>query len=246
MKPQSHVERQRSYYQNRAGDYHNDHVVPGDEHFIALEYATTLAKMLDCKSVLDVGAGTGRALNFIKSRLPAVRAVGVEPVPELAARTAADNIEIINGSGENLPFQDSEFDMVIATGVMHHIREPNPVIREMTRVCGKLLAVSDSNRFGQGSSGSRLAKVLVYKAGLWATFERARTRGKGYMESNSDGVFYSYSVFDSMGLVADWADRTFVIPTRSATAGFFGTITESSHGLLIGIQEPTGGGWAGA
>ena len=235
---------QQTYYERTAAGYDHAHVKPGDEHYIALEYAIALATMLGCTSLLDVGAGTGRALKFIRDRSPEIQLIGVEPAEALREQAVADLLDVRAGSGEALPFANEEFDAVIATGVLHHVPDPAPVVAEMMRVCKRLLVVSDSNRFGQGSTPARAAKVLIHKARLWPAFETARTRGKRYMESVDDGIFYSYSVFDSLPTVSSWADRAFVVPTDPQRPGFFGPITSSPHAALVGVREPQEG-WAG-
>ena len=68
----------------------------------------------------------------------------------------------------------------------------------MTRVARFGVMIGDANRFGQGFTAADLLKLAVHRAGLWPTFERFRTKGRGYMESDEDGIFYSYSIFDSM------------------------------------------------
>jgi hypothetical protein len=104
--------------------------------------------------------------------------------------------------------------------------------------------ISDSNRFGQGSSSAGALKLAIHRAGLWSAFERIRTRGRGYMVSAGDGIFYSYSIFDSMPQLRAWADRVFVIPTMpQKRSGRLQIATP--HGLVAAFREPSGSGWAG-
>jgi hypothetical protein len=64
------------------------------------------------------------------------------------------------------------------------------------------------------------------------------------MESDGDGIFYSYSIFDSMSQLQAWADRVFVIPTTPQKRLSLMQIA-TSHGLLVAFREPSGHGWAG-
>ena len=73
--------------------------------------------------------------------------------------------------------------------------------------------ISDSNRFGQGSLLARLAKLAMYKTRTWRWYDLLRTRGKGYLVTDGDGVSYSYSVYDSFALLSAWADRLILIPS---------------------------------
>lgn len=85
-------------------------------------------------------------------------------------------------------------------------------MKEMLRVARKAVFISDSNRFGQGSRIQRIVKLLLFKARLWGVFNYLRTLGKGFLFSEGDGVFYSYSVYDSFQQIASWADRLILVP----------------------------------
>lgn len=238
-------DRQRDYYEQTAAQYAELHVQPGDEHFVALEYVVALLAVARATSVLDVGSGTGRGARFLRQRRPDLRVMGLEPSDALREEAAQQGGEYVAGGGQDLPFPDKAFDAVIACGVMHHVPDPAPVVDEMVRVARRAVMISDSNRFGQGTRPMRLVKPVLHRAGLWPRFEKLRTRGRGYMESETDGVFYSYSVYDSVAQVAAWGDRIFVIPTTAKPAPWTGGFFTASHGLLVAIREPEGPGWAG-
>jgi hypothetical protein len=111
--------------------------------------------------------------------------------------------------------------------MLHHVPEPDAVIREMMRVARKAVIIIDGNRFGQGSWPMRLLKLALYKAGLWGVIDYIKTGGKGYILSPGDGVHYSFSVYDSLHLIAAWADQLILIPTESykATSWFHPLLT---------------------
>ena len=238
------TQRQQDYYAETASAYDSMHVRPGDAHFIALEYVAALLHVVRAKSVLDVGSGTGRAIQFLRQRCPDLRIEGVEPVSKLREQAQVPGTVMHDASGENLPFHDGSFDVVTSFGLLHHVPAPAPVITEMTRVARSGVMISDSNRFGQGSTAAGMLKLAVHRAGLWPTFEHFRTKGRGYMESEGDGIFYSYSIFDSMPQLQTWADRVFVIPTRPQKKLPLVQIA-TTHGLLVAFREPSGPGWAG-
>lgn len=238
------TERQQEYYAETASTYDEIHVRPGGEHFIALEYATALLDVVRAKRVLDVGSGTGRAIRFLQQRCPGLEVEGIEPVGALRERARDLGTILHDASGEALPFSEGSFDVVMALGVLHHVPDPAPVVAEMTRVARGAVMISDSNRFGQGSSSAGALKLAIHRAGLWSAFERIRTRGRGYMVSAGDGIFYSYSIFDSMPQLRAWADRVFVIPTMpQKRSGRLQIATP--HGLVAAFREPSGSGWAG-
>lgn len=239
------IQKQRSYYARTASNYDGAHLHEDGAHEIALGVIAGLAPSLGARRVLDVGAGTGRGVRRLQSLLPSVEVIGVEPVPELVAQGHAKGIAehaLVVGNGTALPFADASFDVVIATGVMHHVPQPRIVLSEMMRVARRAVFVSDANRFGQGRVRARAAKLALWSAGLWKAFDHVRTRGKGYMESEGDGVFYSYSVFDDLPLLSAWGERTVVVPLdpdprlRATWLARLGPLLTSSH-VLVGAMR---------
>lgn len=230
------IQMQRSYYNRTANTYDEDHVVSGDQHFVALEYVRGLLPVVRAESVLDVGAGTGRAVRFLAQA--GVRVVGVEPVEALRTQAEERGGEYVDGSAYELPFPDDSFDVLIATGLMHHLDRPEIALSEMMRVACRGIMISDANRFGQGTPMVRAAKAVIHRAHLWPAFDYLRTHGKGYVESEGDGISYSYSVYDSLPMLSDWADRTFMIPTSGQARGWLQGFATSPSALLVAVREP--------
>lgn len=207
---------QRAYYARTAAHYEAMHVSDRDEHGIALAAFAGLARLHGARSVLDVGAGTGRALTRLEGELPGVELVGVEPVAELRAIGHASGIpadRLREGDALALPFADDSFDFVIETGVLHHIADPARAVAEMVRVARLGIMISDSNNFGQGSAAGRLVKRVIAALGLWRAFIWLTTRGTMAKWSEGDGVFYSYSVFGNAGQVLPKFPRRFFMNT---------------------------------
>jgi SAM-dependent methyltransferase len=234
-------ELQQRYYAHTSGSYDAMHVSPGDEHGVALDHISAFVASLGCTSVLDVGCGTGRGIAHVRERHPGVRAVAVEPVEamidEAVAKRGVPREAIVQGRGERLPFGDDEFDAVFELGVLHHVPEPNAVVREMTRVASRAVFLSDDNRFGWGARPLRPVKLGLAKLGLWSAANRLKTRGRGYSVSDHDGVAYSYSVYDSYRLLADWADRVILVPTVAQTStSWYHTLLTADHVLLCAIR----------
>jgi SAM-dependent methyltransferase len=197
---ESAVARQRDYYARTAAHYEAMHVRPDDEHGLALAAFAGIARLLGAGSVLDVGAGTGRALARLGSELPGCRLLGVEPVAELRAVGHAQGIpadRLVEGDACALPFADDSFDFVIETGMLHHLPDPAKAVREMMRVARLGVMLSDSNKFGQGSWPLRLAKAAIGRLGVWNTAIWLSTGGRMAKWSEGDGQFWSYSVFDN-------------------------------------------------
>ncbi|MFM5949549.1 MAG: class I SAM-dependent methyltransferase [Novosphingobium sp.] len=212
----NHPVHQRDYYARTAAHYDAMHVRDRDEHGIALAIFAGLARLYGATSVLDVGAGTGRALLRLSRDLPGVSLTGIEPVAELRAVGHANGIEpnrLIEGDATALPFADDSFDFVIETGMLHHLERPAVAVAEMVRVARLGVMISDSNNFGQGSRFARLAKRCLGASGLWPVFIWLSTRGKMVKWSEGDGFYYSYSAFDNAGQLAAKFPRRFFANT---------------------------------
>jgi len=242
----SPAEIQKAYYTRTASSYDSLHNSEGNaEHDLALSFMCSLAGQLGLNSFLEVGAGTGRGISFLQDRgIKDVR--GIEPVPALIEQAENRGLTkgvIQEGSGYSLPFPDNSFDAVFECAVLHHVAEPSRVVGEMTRVARKAVFISDANRFGQGSYFARLVKLGLYKTHLWNAARWIQTGRKMYSISDTDGLFYSYSVYDSYEQVARWADLIYFLPTkpnRGASLSWTHPLLTSEHVLLCGIKGDLG------
>jgi ubiquinone/menaquinone biosynthesis C-methylase UbiE len=238
----SPVEIQRRYYKETAERYDHMHAFEGAGDPSVLKYVTALFQSAGVQSVLEVGCATGRGLRSLQDELPDAFVCGLEPVGALLreATKAGDHMQIswIQGVGESLPFADRSFDAVCEFSTLHHVPDPAPVVREMLRVARKVVLIADSNRFGQGSMTARLIKFALYKTGLWRAYWLFRTRGKGYIMDEGDGLAYSYSVYDSYDLVALWADRIILVPANPGNApSWFHPLLNRDAILLFAFKE---------
>lgn len=98
--------------------------------------------------VLDVGCGTGYLSRIVAPVVtPSGHVTGVDPSPAMidyATRRAPANCTYVEGEGQDLPFPDGSFDLVISSLAVHHIpAEARPgALRQMFRVLrpgGRLL-----------------------------------------------------------------------------------------------------------
>jgi ubiquinone/menaquinone biosynthesis C-methylase UbiE len=186
------------------------HVAPDDEHGTALSLIASSLSRLGARSVLDVGSGTGRGVAYLQKAAPELEIKGIEPVQALIEHAVEANgisrDALVAGTGEELPFPDDSFDAVISLGVLHHVPQPGRVVAEMIRVARTAIFISDANRFGRGHLAVRLVKLGLAKAHLWKLAFRVRRLGRNYVLSEGDGIAYSYSVYDSVSQIAEWAD----------------------------------------
>lgn len=239
-------ELQHEYYTQTAPRYDAMHKHEGVDDAEGRSLILAVLRSLEIRSFLDVGSATGRGLKEFASALPGALVCGVEPVTALVRQeVAAGNtqaVSLLQASGKALPFADANFDVVSEFSILHHVPRPSTVVAEMLRVARKAVVITDCNRFAQGSWVARLCKLFLYKIGLWHTFNFVRTCGKRYQISEGDGLFYSYSVYDSYDVIARWADRILLLsngPTRSRS--WFHPLLTAEGLILIVIREPQGG-----
>lgn len=92
--------------------------------------------------LLDLGTGPGYLPIAIAKRSPEIHIVGVDLCETLIhiARTNAAQAGLSGqlsyeiGNAASLRFQDASFDMVISTGMLHSLKDPVKVFREIRRV----------------------------------------------------------------------------------------------------------------
>jgi SAM-dependent methyltransferase len=232
---------QHDFYTSTADRYDAMHVAEGDEHYTALELISALVDGFGYRSVLDVGTGTGRGVKHLLGRHQGVDVHGVEPVRAMIEQAERNGIPpgtITEATGDRLPFDEGSFDVVCELGVLHHVDDPNAVVAEMARVARRAVFLSDNNRFANGGRLHRAAKYVLYRLGLWRLVYRLATHGRGYHLNPGDGgVAYSYSVYDSLPVLNDWADRVFIVPTTPAAAGWFHPLFGAHNVLLCALRD---------
>ncbi len=87
-------------------------------------------------TVADLGCGSGDAAEWLAPRVERVVAVDRSPEMLEAARArlaAFDNVELLEGELDALPLGDASVDAVVLSLVVHHLDEPESVLREAAR-----------------------------------------------------------------------------------------------------------------
>jgi ubiquinone/menaquinone biosynthesis C-methylase UbiE len=209
--------RQTEYYNQTAKRYDEMHGGERDfDHVRALEYTWPILENFGIQSVLEIGCGTGRSLQWIHAHSPAAKLSGVELASELlsVAKSKLPDAELRLENAESMSFPDASHDLVLATGVMHHADHPRDVIREMFRVARKAVLISDHNVFAVGGKLKRWLRLWLFANGVLgpATFIKQGFRKQGYSED--DGWWYAYSLLNDFGLIGKLSARQYIIPTR--------------------------------
>jgi SAM-dependent methyltransferase len=97
-------------------------------------------------AILENGCGVGMYLKRLNAE--ALLAVGLEIELPRAREAAAQKLAILNGAGENLPFENSKFDLVLSHEVLEHVTDDRRCLEEIVRVLkpGGRLALFVPNR----------------------------------------------------------------------------------------------------
>jgi hypothetical protein len=117
---------------------------------------------------------------------------------------------IVQATGDALPFASASFDAVCEFATLHHAANPSAVV-----------------------------KLALYKTKLWRALNYLRTGGKGYVITEGDGLAYSYSVYDCLGLVHRGADRVILISTTgdAKSRSWFHPLLTSGGILVCALRE---------
>ena len=81
--------------------------------------------------VLENGCGVGTYIERISPYAEVV--IGLEYDLERAKIAHDKNLQIINAAGENLPFPDQFFDLVLSHEVLEHVEDDHQAVKEMVR-----------------------------------------------------------------------------------------------------------------
>lgn len=92
----------------------------------------------DTETILDVGCGNGAITNILSKRY---NVVGFDRSKEALKHV---NTKTVQGSCDNLPFEDNAFDMVLCSEVLEHLPTDilNKTVSEIKRVSKKYILIS--------------------------------------------------------------------------------------------------------
>lgn len=93
------------------------------------------------RKILEIGCSTGFNCIALSQLFPAAEIHGIEPDGEavlvanrMARAASIGNVHFHEGVGEDLPFENSEFDLIICLTVIEHVENVEAVISEICRV----------------------------------------------------------------------------------------------------------------
>ncbi len=91
---------------------------------------------LSLSLVVDIGAGWGRDLGFVKDRFPEASLHAIECTPDNIVSLKKKGIKTypLNIETDQLPFQDESVDLVICNQILEHTKELFVILHEITRI----------------------------------------------------------------------------------------------------------------
>ncbi len=153
----------------------------------------TVLEFLDLRDddvVLDAGCGRGFFLKYLR-RMSGCDLTGIEldfPLFKIAKRELAlDNIKLVNGTINTLPFPDNHFDKIVVSEVLEHLPDDAGGLRQLVRVLrpGGTIAITVPNQhypFWWDPINKTLETLFRTHigtgtfAGIWANHVRLYTR----------------------------------------------------------------------
>jgi ubiquinone/menaquinone biosynthesis C-methylase UbiE/DNA-binding transcriptional ArsR family regulator len=124
----------QSFFSTRAGQWDK---LRSELYGTAADHSSFLA-LLDPSAVVgDLGSGTGVTAAALAPFVQKVICIDESSAMLAAARKrlgAHDNVELRDGSLENLPIEDASLDIAVLSLVLHFVIEPSAVLAEAARV----------------------------------------------------------------------------------------------------------------
>ena len=128
--------------------------------------------------ILDLGCGSGiigkEFQKYFKSEL-----LGVD-----IKKNLIKDIPFQLANGENLPFKEKSFDIVLLNFVLHHTKDPEQVLREAKRVGKKIIIFED---LPKGCLGRLFC--LIHGESFAIFFQKTRNYGNFKSEREWEDIF---------------------------------------------------------
>ena len=100
------------------------------------------------QTLLDIGCGTGYHLILFKNM--GLKVTGIDPSPFMlkkAKKKLKNSTSLFIGTGENLPFEDKEFDLSVIFATLEFCQDPSLVLKEAERVTSQQIFLGVLNSF---------------------------------------------------------------------------------------------------
>ena len=140
--------------------------------------------------VLDLGAGLGTLST--EAAVRGARPVALEPgngwrqIASDRLQQAGGHGVVVAGTGEQLPFQDGSFDLIVSLQVLEHVMDPEAVLREAFRVLrpGGFLYLTCENYLSFWEPHYRVAWLPLLPKPLGSLYLRLRGRSPEFLRAS--------------------------------------------------------------
>jgi len=117
-----------------------------------------------CRTILDVGIGTGRFAEYFNNS--GFNVVGIDVSLYMMAKAREKKLrDLVRADAHRLPFRDSTFDGAVMVHVLHLVRDWVQVVGEVGRVTGRVIVaeVEGGEGFSPRSRYLELRKAMGYR-----------------------------------------------------------------------------------
>jgi ubiquinone/menaquinone biosynthesis C-methylase UbiE len=197
---QKAITHDKGWFQEWANEYDNT-LGKVKRHHKLLDMAVKLSGVKKDDQVLDIGCGTGLlSLKFLGKINCTITAIDSSAQmlkifqEKIKTLNLGDKIKCAEYSAENMKFESDQFDIVAATVALHHVKEKEPVIRQVHNLLKKggrfVIGEIDMDTTGDVEDTKRLLRILNYlneefalamKEGGLQAFERMYDNGKKHI-----------------------------------------------------------------
>jgi ubiquinone/menaquinone biosynthesis C-methylase UbiE len=134
------LEENIKFFDNLAGHYDSTPIISNWLKSMQIKVIEEILEK-DKIKVLDIGCGTGYALNLLSKKTSKSVLAGID-ISEKMLEMAKNNLKDIKNNKvilkkanvEDIPFPSKHFDYIICTDALHHLVNPEKAFEEMSRI----------------------------------------------------------------------------------------------------------------